>query len=102
MANFISLTALKVVAVSRHPLPKYFHLLSEMDSLAREGLWIKTVRCVSDPAVCTPFAPGLLFGFMKVLFCWRGCLFDNVFHRCLFCNARKHVYTGNCWGGGGP
>jgi len=46
MANFISWTALKFIAVWRHPVPKYFHLLSAKDSLARDGLWLEADRFV--------------------------------------------------------
>jgi len=65
-----------------------------MDSLARDGLWLKTdlfvLLNVEHIGV-----PGLFIGFMKTLFYPRGCLFDNV---CLFSNTRKHVYTDNCLG----
>jgi hypothetical protein len=57
MATFISLFALKFVAVLRHPLPKYFHLSSEMDSPARDGSWLKTDRRVSEPTMSKLLPP---------------------------------------------
>jgi len=71
-----------------------------MDSLARDGLWLKTDLFVLLNVEHTG-VPGLFIRFMTNLFYPRGCLFDTVLDPCLLSNTEKHVYTDNCLGVGG-